>query len=99
MATGSSIEATVTGGEARLMAQERRADGPARPPGRAGGRGTNGGSGPANLTTWVQAAGGHLAAHRAGTRFELTADILLPITEVAGAGQRLRSEPSARRSR
>ena len=52
--------------------------GRAGPPGDDGSRGAGGGSGLANLTARVQAAGGQLSARRHGGSFELAVQIPLP---------------------
>ena len=79
-ATCCSIEASAAAGAARLAVSN---DGLTGQAGDDDGRGAGGGSGLANLTARVQAAGGQLTARRAGRSFELTADI--PLRRAPGA--------------
>jgi two-component system, NarL family, sensor histidine kinase DesK len=87
-ATSCTFAAVAGDGAARLAVRNDGVTGPAGPPGAAGSRGAGGGSGLANLTARVQAAGGQLAARRAGGWFELTAEIpLLRPDAVTGPAQ------------
>ena len=78
-AMSCTIEATAGDGAVRMAVSNDGETGRAGPPGGHGSRGAGGGSGLANLTARVRAAGGQLSARRAGGgSFELTVEIPLP---------------------
>ena len=77
-AASCTIEAAAGDGAVRMAVSNDGVTGRAGPPGGDGSRGAGGGSGLANLTTRVQAAGGQLSARRHGGSFELAVQIPLP---------------------
>ena len=76
-ATSCTIEAAAGDAAVRMVVSNDGVTGRAGPPRGDGRRGAGGGSGLANLTARVQAAGGQLSARRAGGWFELTVEISL----------------------
>jgi two-component system, NarL family, sensor histidine kinase DesK len=88
-ATSCTIEAAAGDGAVRMAVSNDGVTGPDGPPGGDGRRGAGRGSGLANLTARVQAAGGQLSARRTGDgSFELTVQIPLPgPAAVTGPGQ------------
>jgi two-component system, NarL family, sensor histidine kinase DesK len=76
-ATCCTIEATAADGALRLRVSNDGVRVPADSPGGEDGLAAVGGSGLANLTARVQAAGGRLASRRESARFELVAEIPL----------------------
>jgi signal transduction histidine kinase len=81
-ATRCTIEAATAGSTVRLAISN---DGVTSPPVGGDGPGGGRGSGLANLTARVQAAGGRLSSFRAGNRFELIVEIPLHRSLSAGA--------------
>lgn len=77
-ASTCTIQATTAGRTLRLTVSNDGVASQAHPAGADGGPGRRGGSGLANLTARLQAAGGRLATRQASGRFELTAEIPVP---------------------
>ena len=78
-ATSCTIEAAAGDGAVRMAVSNGGVTGRAGPPGGDSRRGADGGSGLANLTARVLAAGGQLSARRAGgSSFELIVEMPLP---------------------
>jgi two-component system, NarL family, sensor histidine kinase DesK len=75
-----TIEAATDGGVLRLHVSNDGAAGPPASDGRSG-------HGLANLTARVEAAGGHLTSWQAGGRFDLIAEIPLPVPQHEADGE------------
>jgi len=79
-ATCCTVEAAACDSVLRLAVGNDGVTGQTAAPGRANGPDAVGGRGLANLTARLAAAGGHLATWQADGRFELVAEIPLPVT-------------------